>query len=82
MAFSNYIATSALMTALFYGWGLGLFGTIGPTRQWLIVGATWLVLTGWSTLWLRHFRRGPLEWLVALPDRRTVADQPDFCMIA
>ncbi|GGZ04120.1 DUF418 domain-containing protein [Novosphingobium colocasiae] len=63
MAFSNYIATSALMTALFYGWGLGLFGTIGPTRQWLIVGATWLVLTGWSTLWLRHFRRGPLEWL-------------------
>lgn len=63
MAFSNYIATSAMMTALFYGWGLGLFGTVGPTRQWLIVGAAWVVLVAGSNLWLRYFQRGPLEWV-------------------
>ena len=26
MAFSNYLGTSLVMTALFYGWGLGLAG--------------------------------------------------------
>ena len=62
MAFSNYILTSALMTFVFQGWGLGLFGAIGPARQWLFVVAGWLSMLSFSALWLRHFRRGPLEW--------------------
>lgn len=63
MAFSNYILTSLVMTFVFYGWGLGLFGTIGPAWQWLFVLAGWALMLAWSEPWLRHFRRGPLEWL-------------------
>lgn len=63
MAFSNYIASSVMMTALFYGWGLGRFGTIGPDGQWLCVLVAWAAMLAWSPLWLARYRRGPLEWL-------------------
>lgn len=63
MAFSNYILTSLVMTFIFYGWGLDLFGTVGPARQWLFVLGGWALMLAWSEPWLRHFRRGPLEWL-------------------
>ena len=63
MAFSNYLATSLVMTALFYGWGLGLFARYGPAAQWLFVIPCWLAMLIWSAPVLRHFRRGPLEWL-------------------
>lgn len=62
-AFSNYIATSLVMTAVFYGWGLGLYGRIGPLAQWGFVVGGWLAMLAWSQPWLAHFRRGPLEWL-------------------
>lgn len=63
MAFSNYVGTSLLMTAIFYGWGLGLFGKVGPAEQWLFVILAWALMLAWSEPWLEHFRRGPLEWL-------------------
>lgn len=63
MAFSNYIGTSIAMTAIFYGWGLGAIGRVGHAWQWAFVVAGWLAMLAWSGLWLRHFRRGPLEWL-------------------
>jgi uncharacterized protein len=62
MAFTNYIATSLVMTAIFYGWGLGLIGTVGPAEQWLFVALGWALMLGWSRLWLAHFAQGPLEW--------------------
>jgi len=62
-AFSNYIATSILMTGIFYGWGLGLFGTVGHAAQWVFVLLGWVLMLAWSGPWLAHFRRGPLEWL-------------------
>ena len=63
MAFSNYIATSAVMTGLFYGWGLGLIGRYGPATLWLFVLLGWALMLGWSKPWLARFRQGPLEWL-------------------
>lgn len=62
MAFSNYLGTSLVMTAVFYGWGLGLFGRFGPLVLWGFVLLAWALMLGASTLWLRHYRRGPLEW--------------------
>ncbi|MDG2005451.1 MAG: DUF418 domain-containing protein [Novosphingobium sp.] len=62
MAFSNYIATSLVMTTIFYGWGLGLAGSIGPAEQWAFVILGWALMLAWSAPWLHHFRRGPLEW--------------------
>ena len=63
MAFSNYICTSVVMTAIFYGWGLDLFGRVGPAGQWLFVVLGWTLMLAWSEPWLHHCRRGPLEWL-------------------
>lgn len=62
-AFSNYIGTSIVMTAVFYGWGLGLYGRFGSLAQWAFVLVGWTLMLGWSAPWLRRFRRGPLEWL-------------------
>ncbi|MBH0112464.1 DUF418 domain-containing protein [Novosphingobium sp. YJ-S2-02] len=63
MAFSNYVATSLVMSLCFRAWGLGLFADFGPALQWPFVMLAWLAMLCWSPLWLRHFRRGPLEWL-------------------
>lgn len=63
MAFSNYIAMSLVMTAIFYGWGLGLFGRFGSAGQAPFVLLGWALMLGWSGPWLRRWRRGPMEWL-------------------
>jgi uncharacterized protein len=63
MAFSNYLGTSVVMTALFYGWGLNWFGRVGPLAQWAFVLLGWALMLAWSAPWLAHWRRGPLEWV-------------------
>jgi uncharacterized protein len=62
MAFSNYLGTSLLMTALFDGWGLGLFGRVERIGLYPIVSAVWVLMLVWSPWWLARFRYGPLEW--------------------
>lgn len=62
-AFSNYLGTSIIMTAIFYGWGLGLYGELGRAQLWLVVIAMWVVMLAWSQPWLERFHYGPLEWL-------------------
>lgn len=62
-AFTNYLGTSLLMTTLFYGYGLGLFGTLGRAELWIVVVAMWAVMLLWSKPWLDRFQYGPLEWL-------------------
>ncbi|NNE69862.1 MAG: DUF418 domain-containing protein, partial [Rhodothermales bacterium] len=62
-AFSNYILQTVIGTWIFYGHGLGLFGSVDRTGQALIVLAVWafqLLISHW---WLQQFRFGPLEWL-------------------
>lgn len=63
VAFTNYIATSLLMCCLFYGWGLNLFGKVGPAGQWTFVVIGWIMMLAWSEAWLSRYRRGPLELL-------------------
>ncbi|MEO0441703.1 MAG: DUF418 domain-containing protein [Pseudomonadota bacterium] len=63
VAFTNYLGTSILMTFLFYGWGLGLFGQFGRAELTLFVIAAWGLMLLWSKPWLAHYRYGPLEWL-------------------
>ena len=62
-AFTNYLGTSILMTTLFYGYGGGLFGSIGRAELWLVVVATWALMLLWSKPWLERYRYGPFEWL-------------------
>jgi uncharacterized protein len=63
MAFTNYIATTVVMTAIFHGWGLGLFAKVGAAGQWAFVALGWLLILAWSKPWLDRFAQGPLEWL-------------------
>ena len=63
MAFSNYLATSLILTALCSGWGLGLFGQFGPAQRWTLVLLVWALMLSWSQPWLARFRQGPMEWL-------------------
>jgi uncharacterized protein len=63
MAFTNYLMQTALMTTVFYGHGLGLFGQVERTGQILIVFAVWAFQIWFSRFWLARFRFGPAEWL-------------------
>lgn len=62
-AFSNYIAQSLICTTLFYGHGLGWYGSVDRAPQLLIVTLVWALQLTVSPLWLRRFPYGPLEWL-------------------
>lgn len=63
MAFTNYIATSALMLLLFHGWAGGLYGQLGRLPLLAVVALAWGLMLWWSQPWLARFRHGPLEWL-------------------
>jgi uncharacterized protein len=63
MAFTNYLATSVVMTFCFYGWGLGLFAKFERAEVYWFVLGMWTLILLWSPLWLKSFRMGPLEWL-------------------
>lgn len=63
MAFSNYIATTLVMTALFQGWGLGLYGRLSRPELTIVVALGWVLMLAWSRPWLARYRQGPLEWL-------------------
>jgi uncharacterized protein len=62
-AFTNYLGTSIVMTTVFYGYGLGLFGEVGRWSLYLVCIAMWALMLLWSKPWLDRFQYGPLEWL-------------------
>jgi uncharacterized protein len=62
-AFTNYLGTSIVMTALFYGWGAGLYGSLSRAELWLVVLGMWVLMLVWSKPWLDRFNYGPFEWL-------------------
>jgi uncharacterized protein len=61
-ALSNYILQSVLCGFVFYGYGLGLFGTMQRHQLYSVMLGVWIVSLVWSPLWLRYFQFGPLEW--------------------
>jgi uncharacterized protein len=74
-ALTNYLGTSLLMTALFEGWGFGLYGRLERWQLLPIVLATWVLMLLWSKPWLDRFAYGPLEWLWRLLSRGQI---PEF----
>ncbi|MES2987167.1 MAG: DUF418 domain-containing protein, partial [Pseudomonadota bacterium] len=63
MAFTNYLMTSLICTALFYGYGLGWYGHLSRWQLYPVVFAIWALMLLWSKFWLAHFRFGPFEWI-------------------
>jgi uncharacterized protein len=62
MAFTNYIGMSVICGLIFYGHGLGLFGSLDRLQQFLVVIAIWVLMLVVSPLVLKTYRFGPLEW--------------------
>ena len=63
MALTNYLSQSLICTFLFYGWGLGLIGRVGPALCVPLTLAIFAAQILASRFWLRRFRFGPMEWL-------------------
>jgi len=62
-AFTNYIGTSLLCQFLFLWGPWPLYGALDYYQQIYVVAAVWAVNIAASSLWLRHFSQGPLEWV-------------------
>jgi uncharacterized protein len=62
-ALSNYLLQSLICTFIFYGFGLGLYGSVERIGQMGIIAGIWVVQLLISPLWLKYFRFGPVEWL-------------------
>jgi uncharacterized protein len=81
MSLTSYLVQSLVGTAIYYGWGLGLYRVTGASAC-LLVGIALAVLqTAFSAWWLRSHAQGPLEalwhrltWLGA--ERRAPAQAP------
>jgi uncharacterized protein len=63
MALSNYLLQSLICTAIFYRYGLALFGRVSSSVGLLLTLTIFLVQIPLSVWWLRRFRFGPIEWL-------------------
>jgi uncharacterized protein len=63
MALTNYLAQSVVLSLLFYGYGLGLYGRLGSAAGAGIGLALYAGQVAFSCAWLRRYRFGPVEWV-------------------
>ena len=63
MAFTNYLLQTVVGVTLFYGVGLGHYGTMGLATLWLVALVIYAAQVLISSIWLKYFRQGPIEWL-------------------
>ena len=62
-ALSNYLLQSVICTSVFYSYGLGLYGRVGPAAGLALTVVIYAGQLAASVWWLRRFRFGPMEWL-------------------
>lgn len=62
-AFSNYVLQSVLGTLIFYSYGLGFFGDVGPAVLLPLTFVIFAIQIALSRWWLERYRFGPLEWV-------------------
>jgi uncharacterized protein len=63
MALTNYLAQSLICTTIFYSYGLGLFGAVGPAAGLLLTFGIFIAQIFWSRWWMSRFEFGPAERL-------------------
>lgn len=63
MALTNYIMQTILCSLYFYGFGLNYYGEYDAKGLLLFVICIWIIQITYSTIYLRFFKMGPLEWL-------------------
>ena len=63
MALTNYLLQTVICVTIFYGYGFGMFGKVGALQATLIALAIFATQVILSTVWLRYFAYGPMEWI-------------------
>jgi uncharacterized protein len=63
MALSNYLLTSISMKFLFVWGPWKWYGYIEYYKIYYVVLCVWVVNMVWSSVWLRYFQFGPMEWV-------------------
>jgi uncharacterized protein len=63
MAITCYLGQTLAFTLFFYGYGLGMYGAIGPAAAVLLAAGVWSAEVAFAYAWLARFRIGPVEWL-------------------
>ncbi|MEO5844107.1 MAG: DUF418 domain-containing protein [Caldimonas sp.] len=62
MPLTNYLLQTALASFVFYGWGLGRWGSVGPAGETALAVLLFVAIQlPLSSAWMARFRHGPLE---------------------
>jgi uncharacterized protein len=61
MAFTNYLSHSILCAVIFYGFDY--FGRFQRYEYYLVAASIWTFQLIFSSVWLRYYQFGPLEWV-------------------
>lgn len=75
MALSNYLLQSLICSFVFYGYGLGLIDQLATVWSLAIAVVIFVTQVMFSHLWQKHFRYGPVEWLLRA---LTIGRLPDW----
>jgi uncharacterized protein len=63
MALTNYLMQSLICTTIFYSYGLGLYGRVGPLLDLGIALVIYSLQVPFSRWWLASHQYGPMEWI-------------------
>ncbi|MBN2499394.1 MAG: DUF418 domain-containing protein, partial [Anaerolineales bacterium] len=63
MALTNYLSQSVVCTLIFYGYGLGLYGELGPAVGLAFSAALYMTQLFLSEWWLLRYQFGPVEYV-------------------
>lgn len=64
MALSNYFLQSVFCAIIFYGFGMGYYGRMGQDMLYFLAIEMIIVQIVFSTVWMKFFYHGPLEWVL------------------
>lgn len=63
MAITAYLGQTVVFTLFFYGYGLAMYGALGPAAALALACSVWLTEVALARVWLSFFAIGPVEWL-------------------
>ena len=63
MPLSNYLFQSLVCTTIFYSYGFGFYGKVGPALGLVLTVVIFTIQIFISKYWLSRYQFGPMEWL-------------------
>ncbi len=63
MALTNYLLQSLICTTIFYSYGLGLYGRVGPLLDLVLALVIYSLQVPFSRWWLSNHQYGPMEYV-------------------